>query len=120
MPLQISRTATETAALLRSKSISAVEVAQEALANAVKHSQSARLEATLNADLEFVYLEVRDFGCGFDVTTVRRRSGLGLASMEERVHLVGGELTIASELRKGASIRACIPLPVSNTEDDET
>jgi len=36
MPLQISRTATETAALLRSKSISAVEVAQEALAQAKK------------------------------------------------------------------------------------
>ena len=41
-------------------------MAQEALRNAVKHAQADRVDLTLNADLEFLDLEVRDFGRGFD------------------------------------------------------
>ena len=59
-------------------------IAQEALHNAVKHAQADRVDLTLNADLEFLDLEVRDFGRGFDPAAGRHRSGLGLASMEER------------------------------------
>ena len=67
-------------------------IAQEALRNAVKHAQADRVDVTMNADLEFLELEVRDFGRGFDPVAGERRSGLGLASMEERVRLVGGEI----------------------------
>ncbi|MBM4093815.1 MAG: GAF domain-containing protein, partial [Planctomycetes bacterium] len=71
-------------------------IAQEALRNAVKHAQADRVDVTLNADLEFLDLEVRDFGRGFDPPAARKEAGLGLASMEERVRLVGGELSICS------------------------
>ena len=65
-------------------------IAQEALRNAVKHAQADRVDVTMNADLEFLELEVRDFGRGFD-PVAGERSGLGLASMEERVRLVGSQ-----------------------------
>jgi signal transduction histidine kinase len=86
-------------------------IVQESLRNVVKHSQTDRVEMILNADPEFMHLEVRDFGRGFDPEAIRNLAGLGLASMEERVRLVGGEITITSALSKGTSIAVQIPLP---------
>jgi signal transduction histidine kinase len=86
-------------------------IAQEALRNAVKHAQADRVDLTLNADLEFLDLEVRDFGCGFDPAAGRKEAGLGLASMEERVRLVGGEILISSSPGQGTSIQVRVPWP---------
>jgi len=86
-------------------------VAQETLRNAVKHSRTERIAVTLNADAEFLYLEVRDFGCGFDPDAVRGQPGLGLASMEERVRLADGALAIHSAPGKGTSVSVTVPLP---------
>jgi signal transduction histidine kinase len=86
-------------------------IAQEGLRNAVKHAQADRVDLTLNADLEFLDLEVRDFGCGFDPGTGRRSGGVGLASMEERVRLVGGELSISSRPGQGTCIQVRVPWP---------
>ena len=86
-------------------------IAQEALRNAVKHAQADRVDVTLNADLEFLDLEVRDFGRGFDPVAGERRSGLGLASMEERVRLVSGEILISSSPGQGTTIQVRVPLP---------
>jgi signal transduction histidine kinase len=86
-------------------------IAQEALRNAVKHAQADRVEVILNADLEFLDLEVRDFGHGFDPAAGRRSAGLGLASMEERVRLVGGEISISSSPGQGTCIQVRVPWP---------
>jgi signal transduction histidine kinase/ABC-type uncharacterized transport system substrate-binding protein len=86
-------------------------VAQEAMHNAIKHAHTDRVEVTLNVDLEFLDLEVRDFGRGFDPDVRRGRSGLGLASMEERVRLVGGEILVSSSPGQGTSIQVRIPWP---------
>jgi signal transduction histidine kinase len=53
---------------------------------------------------------VRDFGGGFDPAVARKQAGLGLASMEERVRLVGGEISISSSPGQGTSIEVRIPL----------
>jgi signal transduction histidine kinase len=95
-------------------------IAQEALRNTVKHAQADRVDLTLNADMEFLDLEIRDFGCGFDSAAGRRSAGLGLASMEERVRLVGGEILISSNPGQGTSIQVRVPWPegTNNIEDD--
>jgi two-component system, NarL family, sensor kinase len=89
-------------------------IAQEALRNVAKHAQTDRVELVLNADAELLDLEIRDFGRGFFPEEVRCQPGLGLASMEERTRLVGGELTISSVPGQGTSIAVRIPL----LEDD--
>ena len=86
-------------------------IAQEALRNVAKHAQTDRVELVLNADAEFLDLEVRDFGRGFFPEEVRCQPGLGLASMEERTRLVGGEITISSVPSQGTSITVRVPLP---------
>jgi signal transduction histidine kinase len=89
-------------------------IAQEALRNVAKHAQADRVELVLNADAEFLDLEVRDFGRGFFPDEVRCQPGLGLASMEERTRLVGGEITISSVSNQGTSIAVRVPLPEDN------
>ena len=57
-----------------------------------------------------VQLAVRDDGIGFDPTAAKDRPTLGLASMDERVHLVGGELDVDSAPGHGTTVVAWVPL----------
>jgi len=91
-------------------------VVQEALNNAKKHSGTdvVRIELKkLDGDL---HLEVRDFGCGFDVHT-SRKDAFGLLGMTERVRLHGGELSIDSEHDVGTTISVRLPIPSSTTTE---
>jgi PAS domain S-box-containing protein len=71
-------------------------VAQESLHNAVKYSGTAHYKMRLSATVCEVRLEVTDTGAGFEVEGGKRGRGLGLVSMQERVHLVHGKFTIES------------------------
>jgi two-component system NarL family sensor kinase len=93
-------------------------VAQESLTNARKHAQATRVRLTLLVDekpgiddgARCLRLEVRDWGRGFDSEQARRDdSRVGLHSMFERVHNVGGEWTIESTPGKGTIVRATMP-----------
>jgi signal transduction histidine kinase len=53
---------------------------------------------------------VEDFGKGFDVEATKGKGGLGLISMQERVRLVGGSLSINSKAGDGARVEVRIPL----------
>jgi signal transduction histidine kinase len=63
-------------------------VAQEALHNAVKYSGVTKYSVELRATAGEIQLVVSDSGRGFDVEAVKGNRGLGLVSMQERVHLV--------------------------------
>ena len=69
------------------------------------------MQLELTSDSEFIYLQVRDFGNGFNPDDVSTRQGLGLASMKERTRLVGGTIAIDSALGEGATISVRVPLP---------
>jgi PAS domain S-box-containing protein len=96
--------------LPRDISLVLFRIAQEALHNAVKYSQSAEFSVELSSATDQVRLEVRDWGAGFDVDEVRRNSGLGLLSMQERAHLVQGSLSVESRPGAGTSILVVVPL----------
>lgn len=88
-------------------------VAQEVLANAVRHSGASRLELTLAGNDGSVRLTLQDNGKGFDPASLRARGpvsgGIGLRSMRDQVRLAGGELRIESGNR-GTRVTACLPL----------
>jgi len=86
-------------------------VLQEALHNAVKHSKMNQFDVDLRGTSDFIGLTIHDGGVGFDPTTAMKGPGLGLTSMQERLKLVYGELTIDSQVNQGATIRARVPLP---------
>jgi len=91
-------------------------VSQEALTNILRHAHAANVWIDLSADQNQVTLTVRDDGVGFVVEdgTNRATTGesLGLLSMEERIALIGGHLTVQSQPGKGTEVRARVPLPV--------
>jgi signal transduction histidine kinase len=81
-------------------------IAQEALQNALRHADAARLEVDLEAVDGRLRLTVRDDGVGFDpqASGIRSRR-LGLTSMEERAEAIGGTLAIESRLGEGTTVR---------------
>jgi signal transduction histidine kinase len=85
-------------------------VAQEGVHNAVKYSGTTQFEVTLRKTANAVKLEVRDSGIGFDVEEAKRNRGLGLVSMQERVHLVHGTFFVESAPGKGTRIVATVPV----------
>lgn len=84
-------------------------VAQEALANALKHGQTKRVCVSATQDSERVCLSVRDFGVGFDSSA--QLGGIGLISMRERVRICGGTLQVKSAPDQGTEITAEIDVP---------
>ncbi len=100
-------------ALPRDVSLCLFRVVQEALHNAAKHSGIDSFEVHLHGRPGEIDLEVRDAGAGFNVEKVRENGGLGLISMQERVHLVRGTFAIDSKTNHGTTIRARVPLVAS-------
>ena len=101
-------------ALPNELSLSLFRVLQEALRNATKHSGVKRFEVRLWGSTGEVHLTVSDLGAGFDTEAAMKSTGLGLTSMQERLRLVGGELSINSQPKGGTTIHACVPFDSSS------
>jgi signal transduction histidine kinase len=85
-------------------------VLQEALRNAVKYSGTRHFVVRLYAHGGELILTVSDSGVGFDPEEALHGRGLGLVSMRERLHLVGGEAFIESSPNGGTTISARVPI----------
>jgi tetratricopeptide (TPR) repeat protein/two-component sensor histidine kinase len=92
-------------------------IAQEALANSVRHAGARKAHVTLRVAGGAAQLTVADDGAGFDPGAARRAGGLGLASIDERARLLGGHCRIASAPGAGTGIVAVVPLPVSELQE---
>ncbi|MFN7986625.1 MAG: PAS domain-containing protein [Thermoanaerobaculia bacterium] len=84
-------------------------VAQEALRNVARHAGASAVTVSLRRGDGGLLLAVRDDGAGFDPAAQRERRSLGLASMRERVELVGGTLRVDSVPGEGTAISAWVP-----------
>jgi PAS domain S-box-containing protein len=91
-------------------SLSLFRVAQEALHNAVKYSGVSQFAIELSGMEDAVRLVVSDAGAGFDVGEAKKNRGLGLVSMQERIHLVHGSFSVESKPWQGTRIMAAVPL----------
>jgi two-component system CheB/CheR fusion protein len=87
-------------------------IAQECLRNIVKHSGASRASIELALHGSDLALTITDTGKGFDPAEARNRGGLGLVSMEERVRMVNGTISIRARRGDGARIAIRIPLSV--------
>ncbi|MGA8732204.1 MAG: sensor histidine kinase [Terracidiphilus sp.] len=96
--------------LPRDISLSLFRITQEALHNAQKHSGVNHFSVALRGTPDEIQLEISDKGVGFDVEEAERNEGLGLVSMQERVHLLHGLFAIDSKVNCGTRIRVCVPL----------
>jgi signal transduction histidine kinase len=89
-----------------------LRIAQEAIANAVKHADARRITIRLVYDVHAVILSVNDDGRGFDTRAVleARSEHFGLRSLRSRAAKINGTLRIESSPQAGTSIIAQVPL----------
>ena len=84
-------------------------ILREALQNVVKHSGGRTVIVSVKVD-SFLHASIADDGAGFDVHSAPA-GHYGLRGMRERALALGGELTIDSEIGRGATLSYKIPLP---------
>ena len=86
-------------------------VTEEALRNVAKHGRTKLATVMVAGGDGLIHLSIRDFGVGFDMAANHKRAGLGIISMEERVRLVGGHLSVRSKAGEGTRIEVRVPSP---------
>ncbi len=96
-------------------SITFYRLLQEALTNVVRHAQAREVSVELGLDGRQLILKINDDGDGFNtegrLAYGNKPGGNGLLGMQERLDLLGGQLTIESQPGDGTRLIARAPLP---------
>jgi PAS domain S-box-containing protein len=94
-------------------------IVQEGLHNVIKHSGARKASVQLTGDRESLLLHIADPGVGF-TPAEHDRTGLGLVSMRERVHFLGGRLVIHSAPGRGTRIGVRVSLEPTTTKTESS
>ena len=89
-------------------------VVQEALTNCVRHAHAQNVKISVQARDGHLQVSVTDDGVGLN--PIRRRNGLGLRGIDERVRELEGTMTISREAGGGTTVAVQLPLPAGITE----
>jgi len=87
---------------------------QEAMINAVRHGRPTRVEIAVDTDDRDLCVSVTDDGSGLD--PARRKEGLGLRGIEERVRELGGTFTFTGSPGRGTRLAIRLPLPAAEVD----
>jgi signal transduction histidine kinase len=89
-------------------------ITQEALRNVWKHSQATEAELIVEFDTSRIRITVADNGKGFELPSsvgdLTRSGKLGLAGVQERARLLGGNVKMESEPGKGTTVTVEAPI----------
>ncbi len=86
-------------------------VIQEAINNIIRHSRATMVEINMKIEDSMVLATVKDNGIGFNVEAkLTNTESFGLLGIRERVALVGGGLSIESQVGRGSCLKVSIPL----------
>ncbi len=98
-------------------------IAQEAMSNVARHSGASRLRIELVHTDGKVTMTLVDNGRGFDSSAMTSDADpwgrLGLAGMQERASLAGGETTVETALGRGTIVRVTVPVPQKERSPEE-
>jgi signal transduction histidine kinase/ligand-binding sensor domain-containing protein len=98
-------------------------ILSEAVRNAFRHAQARRIEVEIQYGQRELRLRVRDDGKGIEpnVLSAGARAGhYGLPGMHERVKVVGGKLSVWSELDSGTEVELTIPGSLAYAKSSRT
>jgi signal transduction histidine kinase len=90
-----------------------LRIAQEAVANVLKHAGASKIWVKLHLEARKLYLRIRDNGHGFEQDGVFSSRGghFGLIGMRERAERLGGELRLESHRGEGTEVEVEVPMP---------
>jgi signal transduction histidine kinase len=94
--------------------IAVYRIVEEAVINVEKHARATSLTVVIEQQNGVVSFMVEDNGTGFDTKEVLTKDvsekGLGLVTMEERIRMLGGSLTVWSQKGRGTRITFILPI----------
>ena len=88
------------------------KITAEAMRNVVRHAEATRVDVEIHYDNERFRLRVQDDGRGFDAASLSARGHqghYGLSGMRERAAILGGTLTVWSNVGTGTAVELQIP-----------
>jgi signal transduction histidine kinase len=107
--MQTTLTVAEEPALDMLTGVTLYRIAQEGLANVIRHAEATEVEVSLAIENDAAVLEIRDNGRGMSREQITSAHSLGLLGMRERAELLGGSVVIESREDEGTCIRATLP-----------
>jgi len=84
-------------------------IIQEATVNALRHSDTRRIDVAVQADAGKLSLDVRDHGRGL-APDWKKPGHFGIRGMCERARVLGGEGVVENAPGGGVRVRATLPL----------
>ncbi len=84
-------------------------VLQESLVNIGRHAQARSVDIALLCSRNAISIEIDDDGIGMVPSHHNRRKTFGLLGMKERVEMLGGTLTVTSQIGAGTKVIASMP-----------
>ena len=95
----------------RDKKEQLLRIGQEAMLNAVRHSQATHLRTEVHYEEDSVTLRVVDDGRGFDLDDPEQKlmNHWGLVGMQERARLIGAQFRVISGPGRGTEVEAVTP-----------
>ena len=88
--------------------INIFRILQEFLQNSHRHGHAKKVSIDIFERNEFIDIYLEDNGKGFDMNTMI--SGIGTTSVKSRVNMLGGKITMSSEIGKSVSWLISFPL----------
>jgi len=90
--------------------INIYRIIQEAMNNALKHSQADKVQIELKNINSKLIIKFDDNGVGFDTSILSKTKQFGLVGIKERVNYLSGTFSLKSMIKKGTSLKVEIPL----------
>ncbi|MFN8790312.1 MAG: PAS domain S-box protein [Bdellovibrionales bacterium] len=91
------------------RTVALFRILQEAVTNAIRHSQTRKISVQVSSSPKGVQLSVRDYGRGLEFSHIEKRMGSGLAGIRERLRPYEGQLTLENAKGGGLELVAFIP-----------
>jgi two-component system NarL family sensor kinase len=85
-------------------------ILQEAINNVKKHANTKEIELTLNQHDKYLYIEIADYGTGFNIQHKSHQVSHGLNNMRQRIKMINGKINIQSSNGQGTRITLTIPI----------
>jgi len=87
-------------------------ILQEILNNIIKHARATRINIKLDYQENLLLLQIEDNGIGFCTDGLpANQIGMGLQNISKRAAIVGGEVSIKSQMGEGTCVAIVIPYP---------
>lgn len=82
---------------------------QETLTNIIRHANATKVDVRFMETASQLVLEIRDNGRGISEEEINNTKSIGLVGMRERASLLGGEVRLRGEPKRGTTVSVRIP-----------